>query len=204
MVPDMDDFNPWTQQGAQDLLEAGEALAQAVRTHASTLVGLIDTRDDEQLFNANDALLPVVLAYADAQAALTGTYFPFGSLKDYADEDDADEWDENEEDVFTADGAERVSVIGRWDVLVRDASSLQALALERLRAQSPGVTIEADDEHCDSTGSALLTLIEIDGVARYPGVEEAGSEYSVGAVAKTLFEMSPEERRAASLVMPPG
>jgi len=133
-----------------------------------TLVELIDTRDDELVFNANDALLPEVIAYADAQGALTGTFFPFGSLKDYADEHDDDEWDEDEEDVFTADGAERVCVIGRWDVLVRDASALLALALERLRAQSPDVAIEADDEHCDSAGSALLTLIGMDGVVRYP------------------------------------
>jgi hypothetical protein len=200
----MDDFNPWTEQGAQGLLEAAEALAQAIRIHARTLVELIDTRDDELVFNANDALLPEVIAYADAQGALTGTFFPFGSLKDYADEHDDDEWDEDEEDVFTADGAERVCVIGRWDVLVRDASALLALALERLRAQSPDVAIEADDEHCDSAGSALLTLIGMDGVVRYPGLEDAGSECSVGSVAKTLFEMSPEERRSASLVRPPG
>ena len=204
MVPDMDDFNPWTPQAAHVLLEAAEALAQAIRTHASTLAELIETRGWEQAVNANDALLPVAIAYADAQAALTGTYFPFGPLKDYADAEDLVEWDEDEEDVFTADGAERLSVTGRWDVLVRDASALQALALERLRARSPDVNIDADDEHCDSAVSALLTLIELDGVARYQGVEDAGSQCTVGPVVKTLFEMSPEERREASPLLPPG
>jgi hypothetical protein len=72
----MDDFNPWTEQGAQGLLEAAEALAQAIRIHARTLVELIDTRDDDLVFNANDALLPEVIAYADAQGPSPALSFP--------------------------------------------------------------------------------------------------------------------------------
>ena len=66
-----DDFDPWTPSGADRLL-AGDALADAVRAHARTLAALTDSRDIQAVFVASDVLLPVVLAYADAQFSFTG------------------------------------------------------------------------------------------------------------------------------------
>lgn len=118
-----DDVDPWTPAGAAQLIAAGDALADAVREHARALAALTNSRDIQAVFVASDVLLPVVLAYADAQFNLTGNGFPFGPLHDFADDEDEDE-DEQEEDAAVVGTG--LSVVSRQDFVVTDESAVLA------------------------------------------------------------------------------
>lgn len=116
---------------------------------------------------------------------------------DLHEEDDDEGWDEEDDDDFIVeDGVERISVTGRWDFLVRDAEALRAFAAERLRADSPNADDDDVAEHSDSPGAALESLVAMT-LESFPGLEGAGGGWNVGPVAKTLFEMSPDERDEA-------
>ena len=82
---------------------------------------------------------------------------------------------------------------GRWDFLVRDASALQAFAVEQLRASNPDADDKAVAEHCDTPVAALESLIAVT-LEGFPGLEDAGAGWDVGPVQKTLYEMTPDER----------
>jgi hypothetical protein len=166
---------------------AVDALVEALRRHAATLTAGAEPT----------AVLPVIndvrtaaLAYINAVFDQTGWGNVFADLQD-----DDEDWDDDDDDdgFVVEDGVERLSLTGRWDFLVRDAAMLQAYAADRLRA-SMGGSPESVVEHCDAPGAALESLVAMD-VGHYPGLERAGGGWEVGPIEKTLFEMTPAERR---------
>lgn len=73
---DFPEHTPWTDEGAARLTAAAEALASAVSEHARAIVSAQGEKDIMKVFAASDLLLPIVLAYADAQFDLPGTASP--------------------------------------------------------------------------------------------------------------------------------
>lgn len=117
-----DHFEPWTESSAATLLAAGDALADAVRMHALALAESSEAQNIQAVFTASDVLLPIVLAYADAQFNLTGNGFPFGVLRAWADDEEGDS-ETGEEEPVVGTG---LSVLSRQDFLVTDKSAVLA------------------------------------------------------------------------------
>jgi hypothetical protein len=168
------------------------ALIEALRRHAATM-----TADAEPT-----TVIPVInevrtaaFAYVNAVFDQTGWGNVFANLED-EDEDDDDDLAK----FVVEDGVERLSLTGRWDFLVRDAAALQAYTADRLRAAYGGASPDSIDQHSidqhsDTPGDALESLVAMD-VGKYPGLEGAGGGWEVGPIEKTLFEMTPAERRS--------
>ena len=167
---------------------AVDALVEALRRHAATLTAGAEPTTVIPVIND---VRTAALAYVNAVFDQTGWGNVFADLHD-EDED----WDDDDEAGFVvADGVERISLTGRWDFLVRDAAALQAYAADRLRAAHEGASPDSIDQHSDTPGAALESLVAMD-VGNYPGLERAGGGWEVGPIEKTLFEMTPAERRS--------
>ena len=162
-----DDFTPWTPAGAERLRAAAAELAAAVTAHAEAVAAVRGDDDVADVFAAGDRLLPVLLAYADAQFDLTGTDFPLGVLQDAVDDEDADEDGDGasvgvvgtaepaEGGTSAAAGTTEVTVLQQHHLLVTDEAAV--LAAGR-RAQPDGEGAEGPD-----LGQALSRLADAGG-----------------------------------------
>lgn len=168
-----DDFDPWTAAGATALISAGDALARAVQEHARTIAGLIETRQIQKVFDASDLLLPVVLAYNDAQFNLTGNAFPFGPLQDFADDDEDD--DEGEEPVIGSG----LSVVTRQDFIVTDEDAALDAGRSAYRSVWPDDPPAAADEDVTHLGRALYQYAHLNG---WDKVKDMAGVAPVGAI----------------------
>jgi hypothetical protein len=92
-----------------------------------------------------------------------------------------------------SDGEEtgRISFTGRWDFEVRDEAGFLAYVTELVR-QRHGDAAASDPQHLGDVNSALDTLLSL--APDPPGLERAGSGWSVEWIDRTLFEMSDDER----------
>ncbi len=174
-----DDFNPWTPTGAAELVAAGEALAEAVREHARVLAALTESQDSQAVFAASEALLPVVLAYADAQFNLTGNGFPFGPLHDFAEEDDEEDGDEEEAIVGSG-----LSVLSRQDFVLTDEEAALAAGRGAYQALWPEDPPTAASEDVTHIGRALYQYAHLNGwdkVQEMPGLVPTGAATVVHA-----------------------
>lgn len=165
-----------------------QELLDALRRHASAMESDVDPL----------VAIPVIhevrvaaLAYVEAVSEHTGWGDVFADL--HEDELDDDEPDDDEP-FHVEPGTQRLTLTGRWDFVVRDAAALQDLAAQRLRADNPRLTDTEVAEHSDTAVAALLSLLELDEVGHYVGLEEAGSGMSVKHADRTLFEMPDDER----------
>lgn len=185
-----DNFTPWTATGAAALLAAGEALAIAVRKHARVVAALTESQEIRAVFPASEALLPVVLAYADAQFDLTGNGFPFGPLHDFADEED--EGDGDQEEPVIGSG---LSVLSRQDfVLTDEAAALAAgrAAYAEVWPQDPPTAAAQD---VTSIGRALYQFAHLNGwdkIGEMPGMVPTGATTVVQAH-EDLLRGDPDE-----------
>ncbi|MGN6610922.1 MAG: hypothetical protein ACTHLJ_04045 [Angustibacter sp.] len=68
---------------------AAAELATAILAHAEAVAAATSDADVRDVFAASETLLPVVLAYSDAQFEHTGNAFPFGVLHQFEDDDEA-------------------------------------------------------------------------------------------------------------------
>lgn len=155
-----DDFEPWTDAGAVALQTAGDALADAVRSHARTLAGLSESRDIRAVFAASEVLLPVVLAYADAQFNLTGNSFPFGPLHQFADEDDDEDDGDSDEGEAVGSG---LSVLSRQDFRVTDDAAVLAAGRTAYQSLWPDDPPSAATDDVSHIGRALYQYAHLNG-----------------------------------------
>ena len=70
----------WSSSSADAVRSAGTALAAAVLAHAEAVAATAGEDDAPAVFAAGDLLLPLALAYADAQFDHTGAGWPLGVL----------------------------------------------------------------------------------------------------------------------------
>ena len=173
-----DDLTPFTPAGAERLRAAAAELAAAVTAHAEAVAAVTTDAGVPDVFAAGDRLLPVLLAYADAQFDLTGTDFPLGVLQDAVDdedgageEDDAAPLDDvpllEEETVAAATGTREVVVLQQHQLLVTDEAAVLA-AGRRARPDGEGTGTEGTD-----LGQALSRLADAggwDGLGDVPGL----------------------------------
>ncbi|GAA4356309.1 hypothetical protein [Angustibacter luteus] len=120
-----DDFEPWTADGASRLRIAAADLLAALAEHAETVASAAGDADVLDVFAANDRLLPLAMAYADAQFDYTGNFGPFGALTD----DDGDEADGEDDEGPTEESvATGFTVLERRDYAVTDEAAVLAAA----------------------------------------------------------------------------
>ncbi len=174
-----------------------EEFIQALRAHAAAVEHLAhpDARP-ESIDPAIDALRAAALAYDEAVFERSGLGDAFADLDEEIDEFwDDDEIDDGElEPPFVVeDGVQRISLTGRWDFVVRDPQALREHAEQQLKADIPDIDDETLAAHAGEPGAALNSLVGHQGMLDYPGLEDAGAQWSIGPTAKTLFEMSDEE-----------
>lgn len=150
-----DDFTPWTAEGAALLLQADDALVEAIRTHTAAVTGLRGEDQSAEVFASGDQLRHAVLAYADAQFEYTGIGFPLGIIHQFDD-------DEEDDDVDHGPVA-GVSVLRRTDYVVsNEAAVIKAgrKAYRRVRPEDDAAAAAADVTHL---GRALYQLAHADG-----------------------------------------
>ena len=151
---DDDEVERWTPAGAARLRSAAGDVAEAIMSHAEALARLAPRGELEDVFAAGDALLPVILAYADAQNDYTGRGFPLGVLHEFAEDDD------DGDDGTPPAG---VSVVQRHDYAVTD----EAAVLSAGRAAY--LRVWPDDDEATAArrvghlGNALYELAHADG-----------------------------------------
>ena len=162
-----------------------QTLIHALRKHAGVLATSAEPAVVVPVINEVRA---AALAYVTAVFDQSGWGDVFADLHDDEDDEDFDD-----DEFVVEDGVERLSLTGRWDFLVRDPAALLALAADQLRAENPGADEDGIAEHSDTPVAALDSLVATD-VGRYPGLERAGSGWTVAPIARTLFEMTPRER----------
>lgn len=142
----------------EDLVNAGDALVDAIRAHARALAASSASRDIHTIIASSEVLWTVALKYADAQFDLTGTAFPFGALRDLADEqDDADEY---AEDVVVGDG---ISIVSRRDFVVVDEEQVLSEGRSAYRSVMPSQSPIAVDGDVDHVGGALYQFAHVHG-----------------------------------------
>lgn len=186
----MDDFEPWTATGAAELVAASEALAGAVREHARVVAALTESQDINAVFAASEVLLPVVLAYADAQFNLTGNGFPFGPLHDFADQDD--EGDGDEEEAVVGSG---LSVLSRQDFVLTDEAAALAAGRSAYTELWPADPPSAAAEDVTHIGRALYQYAHVNGwdkVREMPGLVPTGAT-TVVQLHEDLMRGDPDE-----------
>ena len=171
-------------------LSTVEGLIDALRAHATFMTPVTDPVAVMPCINEVRA---AALRYVESVAQTANWGNVFADL--YDDWDDGGDDDLDDTGIAVADGVERLSLTGRWDFLVRDPGALQALASARLTAAHPDAGSDSSDEHVDTPGSALESLIAED-IGRYPGLEGAGGGWTIAPIEKTLFEMTSQERDA--------
>lgn len=168
-----------------------ESLIDAIRQHAAAMG--VENLTPERAMPAINALRRAALDYVEAVFERTGWGNVFADLYDDFD-------DEDEEPLGTED-ALRVSVLSRWDFIVRDEDSLVGYVRGRLTEMHPDVESDAVIEHPEDGVACVSELFRMDswdaGAYRAHGLEFAGSGYTVSDTSKTLYEMEPAERDEA-------
>lgn len=154
----VDDFDPWTETGATALVAAADRLAKAIRDHARTVAGLRETQQIQKVFAANDELLPLVLAYSDAQFDFTGNAGNFGPLHDFEDDDD----DDDDDDVQVIQGT-GLSVVSRQDFVVTDEAAILDAGKTAYRALWPDDPETCVEEDVSDLGRALYEYAHLNG-----------------------------------------
>ena len=176
-----------------------EEFILALRAHAAAIEHLaVPGASPESVDPAIDDLRAAALAYDEAVFLRTGLADVFEDLGD----DEFDEYwedepfggDDDEDLLVVEEGVQRITLTGRWDFLIRDRDALRELAEQRLREDVPEIDDESLTEHAGEPQTALATLVGHDGMLDYPGLEEAGSQWSISPTGKTLFEMTDDER----------
>lgn len=168
-----DDFTPWTPEGAAALLTAGEALVEAVREHARVTAAQTGSQDIRAVLTASEVLLPVVLAYADAQFDLTGNGWPLGFLHDLAEGDDEEEQPDEESEIGSG-----LSVLSRQLFVLTDEEAALAAgraAYTELWPEDPPTAATEDVTHI---GRALYQYGHLNGwdnVRKMPGLSPTGA-----------------------------
>lgn len=161
MAHEHDDHNPWTPEGAQRLTRAAERLATAITIHADAVASAKGHRDIRTVFSAGDALLPAVLAYADAQFDYTGAGFPFGVLHQFADDEDED--DDHDSEMAEARPASGISVLRRHDFGVTDEAAVLAAGRAAYLRVWPDDAEEDAAADVTHLGRALYQIAHADG-----------------------------------------
>jgi hypothetical protein len=159
---DDDDWNPWTTEAADRLTNAAEKLADAIRIHAEAVTSAKRRRDLSIVFAADDALLTVVLAHADAHFEYTSSGSLFGVLHRLYDDDD-EEAGEDEETTAAERPTSGILILRRHDFAVTDEDGILAAG----RAAYLSVWPDGSDEDAiaDVThlGRALYQIGHADG-----------------------------------------
>ncbi|UQX89248.1 hypothetical protein M6D93_04400 [Jatrophihabitans telluris] len=144
-----DAFSPWTSAGADRLRQTAREVAAAIITHADAVVAVGSDEDIREVFDASEALLSVLVSYADAQFEYTGTGFPLGALAQFLDDDDDDDVDPRSLPVAG------ISVLQRHDYQVTDPAAVMAAGRAAFQRYQPGVTEEAAEADVEHLGLAL-------------------------------------------------
>lgn len=166
-----EDFTPWTLEGAALLLQAADALVEAIRTHASAITSLRGDESSGEVVAAGDRLLPAVRAYADAQFDYTGTGFPLGIVH---------EFDENEGDDDIDDGpVAGVSVLRRNDYVVSNEAAVMKAGRKAYRRLWPAEDAAAAAADVTHLGRALYQIAHAEG---WDSLEQVKGLQPVGGV----------------------
>lgn len=123
------------------------------------------------VFAASAVLLPVVLAYADAQFNLTGNGFPFGPLHDFAE----DEEDDEEGEAVVGNG---LSILSRQDFVLTDEEAALAAGRTAYSAVWPKDPPTAAAADVTNIGRALYQYAHLNGwdkVKEMPGLVPTGA-----------------------------
>lgn len=183
MTDDVDDYGVWTEASAERLRAAAGELRDAVTAHAETLATL-DPNDTQALFQANEFFLPAVLEYAEAQGFHTGTFWPFGAIEEFAEEDEDDEFDGEDEDAGPVDV---VSILQRHDYAVRDADAVLRSGREAYMRAWPEDSEDQAIAEVTSLGRALYQIAHADGWDHLTRVE------GLRPLAGLVFVVNPDE-----------
>ncbi|MFD1832202.1 hypothetical protein ACFSJS_21515 [Streptomyces desertarenae] len=167
--------------------EALNSLVAALTEHAEVM----SERDvpPERAVDVIERVRAAAARYSDETFESSGWGSPFS---DVFEEGDADAESGVAE---VPDGAERISITGRWDFVVSDREAWIAYVNKRLEEVgasdcAPGLGGAAQTAH------ELLTHGDPFGVYTSHGLAEGGKDWCIEQVSKTLSEMTDEERYA--------
>jgi hypothetical protein len=195
-VDDLDDsFEPWTEAGADRLVQAASAVQIAVATHAAAVIAA--GGDIDGVFQASEALLPALLEYADAQFDFTGTGFPLGVLEQFVGEDDEDE-DAEADGQWPTTG---ISVVQRRDYVVSDTDSVLAAGRAAYLRVWPDHTEADSDADVSHLGRALYQLAHAEGWDSLAAVEGLEPVAGIVAVVKQDEFLGPDPDEWADEVL---
>lgn len=157
MEPTEDFDEQWTEAARNQFADAANAVIDAIRSHADTLLA-IGGRADTALFAANTSLAAAATQYAEAQLNLTGTGWPFGAIE--VDDQPEDDIDDQPEPVA------RISVLHRADYAVTDEAQLLLAGREAHMEVWPSQRPEDAAAAVPHIGSALYELTHAGGLTR--------------------------------------
>lgn len=173
MENDANDFNPWSVERREALLDAGDVLAQAVRAHTRAFASAASVEDFPNTFPAADELLAAAKAYAEAQFNFSGNAYPLGILHSLEEEGAEDDEDADESDVPVTG----ITILQRIDYAVVDEAALLAAGRAAYRASIPGALASAALGEVKTVGQAIHQIAETHGwpaLAEVDGLDPVG------------------------------
>ena len=173
------------------LQAAADQLIAAIQAHAAAATS-------SEPFDAETLTIAVheaLTAYDHVVEAETGfsPVFGFGGEELLVDDE--------EEVLAVPDDVERLSVVARWDFIVRDEAAVREYVRGRLLDISPRGSEGLIDGRTATAEDAVHELPDLDGWDVEPytehGLELAGAGWTTQPVDRTLGEMTPDEREAS-------
>jgi len=183
-----DDFTPWTPHGRARLRLAADRLAEAIRTHASSIGDIRSDDGAAEIMAAGNHLVPALLAYADAQFDYTGTAFPLGTLYGLVDDDE-------EEEVADPGPVGGVSILRRTDFMVTDEDSVMKAGRKAYRRSAGEANKKSAAADVTHLGEALYQIAHAggwDSLIQVQGLEPTGGIVLVQS-SEELLGGDPEE-----------
>ncbi|GAA3637538.1 hypothetical protein L7D48_06390 [Streptomyces sp. S1A] len=167
--------------------EALSSLVAALTEHAEVMSE--QNVPPERAVDVIERVRAAAARYSDETFESSGWGSPFS---DMFEEEDVDAESGVGE---VPDGAERISVTGRWDFVVSDRDAWIAYVNRRLEEVgasdcAPGLSSAAQAAH------EILTHSDPFGAYTSHGLAEGGKDWGIEQVSKTLSEMTDEERYA--------
>ncbi|GAA2027874.1 hypothetical protein GCM10009740_16940 [Terrabacter terrae] len=179
----------WTDEAKVEYERRAVALIEALRSHVDATLALTGRqRELQPYFESADQVRSAARAFNDAEFDWCGS-FPLALADD--DEDDDDRWDDEEESEDAVNEQPMLTVFGRWDFRVIDASAAIAAGRSAYLRMWSDDTEEDASIRVKEVRDAAAEIMHADGLA---GLESAnGLRLARDATAFVLHEGESDE-----------
>jgi hypothetical protein len=167
--------------------DALNELVAALTEHAEVMSG--PDVAPERAVDVIERVRIAAVRYSDATFESSGWGSPFADIFEDEDEDE----DALEGAHKVPDGAERISITGRWDFVVSDREAWLSYATRRLEELGASDCVVEMNSAAQAAHGVISNSDPFDTFTSH-GLADGGQEWVIEQVQRTLSEMTDEER----------